>query len=619
MCGIAGILQTHGQHGLVQVRAMTDALAHRGPDGEGSWSNEGATVLLGHRRLAILDLSPAASQPMPYNDRYILVHNGELYNYREVRSVLETKGYTFRTSSDSEVILAAYAEYGSDCLQHFDGMFAFAIWDQQENSLFAARDRFGEKPFYYHYNTTNDLFCFASEPKALFAAGVDAARNETAWLGFLSGTGAQPLSDPSQTYFRHVLQLPPAHSLKAQIRGDRIRITLNRYWRHEPDPIALDPDAASVQLQQQLAAAVSMRMRSDVPVGTSLSGGIDSAGITALIQQQGAGFSNYSHKTFTAVFPGFEKDESRDAAAIAAWCQSENFTTAPDAAAFSDRIEALVRHHEEPIGSASVYAQYAVFQLAKENGVKVLLDGQGADELLGGYERYLHWFLQEQFSNGQWGRFRKEQQLLQQQGYRFDWNWKNYAAAFFPRKAAAALSAKTANRIRTNRILHPDFIQSAFAPELTFKPEIRSLNEILEWTTCHKGLNELLRYADRNAMAHGVEVRLPFLQHDLASWLLNLPATLKIRNGYTKWILRRSLAPLLPEKTVWNSGKTAFEPPQLQWMQQQQVRDRIRAAKEKGVSNGYLNKTVLETKEQPHTAYAADGADWRIWMAGILW
>lgn len=619
MCGIAGILQTHGQHGLVQVRAMTDALAHRGPDGEGCWSNAASTVLLGHRRLAILDLSAAAAQPMLYRERYTLVHNGEIYNYREIRSALETRGHQFRTSSDSEVILAAFAEYGTDCLQHFDGMFAFAIWDQQENTLFAARDRFGEKPFYYHINTPGDLFCFGSEPKALIAAGVDASRNETAWLGFLAGTGAQPLTDQAQTYFRQILQLPPGHYMTISIRGDRILHKVQRYWKHELVKLSPDTETVSAALYRQLSASVSLRMRSDVPVGTSLSGGIDSAAITALIQKKGNSFDSNSHKAFTAVFPGFEKDESRDAAAIAAWCQSESFTTAPDAESFTAGIEALVRHHEEPVGSASVYAQYRVFQLARENGVRVLLDGQGADELLGGYERYLHWFLQEQFHSFNWRSLLKEKKLLQQHGLRFNWNWKNYAAAWFPRKAATALSAQTEDLIRNNPVLNPEFIRASYDPALAFKPEIRSLNEILEWTACHQGLNELLRYADRNAMAHGLEVRLPFLQHDLASWLLNIPATLKIREGYTKWLLRKSLEPLLPATTIWKARKTAFEPPQQLWMQNKQALEMIRAAREKGVRQGYLNRSILTQKEKPHSAYAAVGTDWRMWMAGILW
>lgn len=619
MCGIAGIIQTHGQHGLVQVRAMTDALAHRGPDGEGCWSNTASTALLGHRRLAILDLSAAGAQPMHFGERYTLIHNGEIYNYREIRTTLEAKGFTFRSSSDSEVILAAYAAYGADCLQLFDGMFAFAIWDQQENRLFAARDRFGEKPFYYHFNTAGDLFCFASEPKALIAAGVDPARNPVAWLGFLAGTGVQPLSDLSQTYFQQIRQLPPAHSLTAVITGDRIRLQLTPYWKHEPVVLDPDPDSAATAFLQQLSSSVSLRMRSDVPVGTSLSGGIDSAGITALIHQQLENYNSFSHKSFTAIFPGFEKDESQDAAAIAAHCGSTSFTVAPDASSFSDTIEALVRHHEEPVSSASVFAQYKVFQLAKENGIKVLLDGQGADELLGGYERYLHWFLQETIRKQQWGRFRKESESLKRNGLQYAWSWKNYAAAFFPHKAAKAVAARTAALIHNNPVLHPDFIHASYEPALAFKPEIRSLNEILEWTSCHQGLGELLRYADRNAMAHGVEVRLPYLQHDLASWLLNIPAALKIRNGYTKWLLRKSLESFLPQQVIWKSKKTAFEPPQQQWMQGQAVHEMIRAAKEKGVREGYLNRTVLEAKEKPHSAYAADGADWRIWMAGILW
>lgn len=271
MCGIAGIITPHLQADQKDRMAKAlQLLAHRGPEGEGWYANEKHTALLGHRRLCIIDLSPAAAQPMAYTGRYHLVYNGELYNYRELRYELKQAGVLFQTQSDTEVVLAAYATWGENCLQRFDGMFAFAIWDEQEQTLFAARDRFGEKPFFFTYGDGHLLF--ASELKSLFALGAPTGINGAMLYNFFSiGYSTNP-ADPLETFYKQVSKLPAAHCLRFHLpTGD---FTIQRYWNVYVEVNEnLSEDEAVVRFTDLLTTSIQRRLRSDVAIGTSLSGG----------------------------------------------------------------------------------------------------------------------------------------------------------------------------------------------------------------------------------------------------------------------------------------------------------------------------------------------------------
>ena len=276
MCGIAGIISVEQNENTGRrLQKMTHALAHRGPDGEGHWLKGAAA--LGHRRLAIIDISPAAAQPMHYAGRYSIVHNGEIYNYLELKETLQKKGYTFTSQSDTEVILAAYDCWQQQCLQQLDGMFAFAIWDEQTQTLFAARDRFGEKPFYYSLEQAPRSLLFASEIKALWAAGIPKERNDTMLLNFLTLGFVQNPADKASTFFNHIHSLPPAHYMR--YRSSDGQLEIQPYWTLQPKATSYDgkPEAAIEQFFHLLQQSVRLRLRSDVAVGTSLSGGIDSA------------------------------------------------------------------------------------------------------------------------------------------------------------------------------------------------------------------------------------------------------------------------------------------------------------------------------------------------------
>ena len=309
MCGIAGIISS--ETALVQQRSlkkMSDVLAHRGPDGEGLWINKKNTAGLSHRRLAIIDLTDAGAQPMHYADRYTIVYNGEIYNYKEIRSDLKQAGYYFKSESDTEVILAAYHLYKENCVKYFDGMFAFAIWDEQEQILFCARDTFGEKPFYYFIDKT--VFVFASEMKALWAVGIDKTADDKMMVNYLVLGHVQNAADKSQTFYKDIFSLPPAHTGTLSL-ADMQFVQVKYRDINKENTIKINENTARGKFEELLAGSVKRRLRSDVPVGSSLSGGLDSTSIAYFINRNNKSRSDASFQTFSAIFPGFEKDESQ--------------------------------------------------------------------------------------------------------------------------------------------------------------------------------------------------------------------------------------------------------------------------------------------------------------------
>ena len=588
---------------------MADSLAHRGPDGEGFWINKDHSVGFAHRRLSIIDLSQAAAQPMHYLQQYSIVYNGEIYNYIELKRELKKSGYHFNTESDTEVILAAYDCYKERCLQYFDGMFAFSIWDEKEQCLFAARDRFGEKPFYYY--TEKNVFAFASEMKGLWAAGIDKSIENKMILNFITLGYVQNPANKSQTFYKNIFSLPPAHFLKFYPKNDHC--TIEHYWDIDKQAqIKISEEAAVKTFDTFLYTAVNRRLRSDVPVGASLSGGLDSSSIVYYIKKQLDGDQN-NLKTFSAIFPGFEKDEQKYIRQVSAQFKIENFTVTPTADTLIKDFEKLCYHQEEPFPSASIYAQYKVFELAKKQNIKVLLDGQGADEMLAGYHKYVHWYLQEMVSRNKFSGAAKERRLLHKNHVDFHWNIKNMMAAFLPSHASIALEKKEYNKIIHNNDVTKNLMGYLKGREWEgiHKPVVTKLNDILYFNTVQNGLEELLRYSDRNAMAHGREVRLPFLYDEMVKFVFSLPSSFKIKNGYTKYLLRKLMENKLPQNIVWRTDKIGYEPPQKKWMETPLMKDFLYEAKEKLVKEDMLKPQVLAKKARSHHAHDADSFDWR--------
>jgi len=622
MCGIAGIIkynqnfQNFGRSEMLfQVRTMADAIQHRGPDGEGYWASQDASVGFGHRRLSVIDLTEGAAQPMHYLERYTIVYNGEIYNYIELKEHLHKRGYNFKTRSDIEVILAAYDHWKEKCMEHFDGMFSFAIWDEKEQTLFAARDRFGEKPFYYYADDAH--FIFASEMKALWAVGIPKNVDDKMLLNYVTIGHLQNPADKAQTFFEDIRSLPAAHYLL--LSKSTGKIVIRRYWDIDPEKnIVITESEAIEKLTSLLTNSVKRRLRSDVDFGTSLSGGLDSTSILSLINYLKG--DTTSTKTFSAVFPGFEKDESPFIGSVVDKFKTDNFKIEPTIDGLINDFEKLCYHQEEPFSSSSIYIQYKVFELAKQNNIKVLLDGQGADEILAGYHKYYHWYLQQLATRGKFGQIHRERRLMAAKNISVDWGIKNYMAAYFYPHTAVFLERKEYNKIIKSKDINPDFVAALHGREWEGirKSSINKLSDILYFNTMELGLEELLRFADRNSMAHGTEVRLPFLNHRLVEFIFSLPSNFKIRDGWTKWILRQAMDKKLPDEIVWRKDKVGYEPPQQKWMTDPGLQEYIHESKRKLVDKGLLQNHLLNKKILPLPAHSADNFDWRYLIAAQL-
>lgn len=615
MCGIAGIIQSTPTSPRESLQKMVQALSHRGPDGSSSWQNTDGSVLLGHCRLSIIDLSQAAAQPMHYLERYTIVHNGEIYNYIELRKDLEKKGYSFTTQSDTEVILAAYDCWNDECVEYFDGMFAFAIWDEKEKEFFAARDRFGEKPFFYYFNQ-GQLY-FASEMKALWNAGIPRIPNLKMLFNYITIGYVDNPSQPEETFFENILRLPAASRL-FYTPATR-ELIIEKYWEINLDrpPVVIRDEEAMEQFGALLSSSIKRRLRSDVPLGTSLSGGLDSSSIAAIVSgliQPAAGFSS-----FTASFPGFEKDELGYAKEVASRFGFQQHVVNITAEGFINEWEKVAKQQEEPVGSASVYAQYKVFELAQQKNVTVLLDGQGADEMLAGYHKYYKWYWQELFQKRNLTRS-KELAAAREKGVQEKFGLRNVFASLFPDLASVILERRYLVGALKQEDLHKDFVRLQSREAYYNSPPFDGLNSRLYFDACVHGLEELLRYADRNSMAYGREVRLPFLDHQLVEFIFSLPSSFKIREAWTKWLLRKTMDKKLPDSITWRKDKTGFEVPQKAWMQHQKVQEMVQEARRKLVAENILDKNMLAKPVRATASYEPGPYDWRyLSAASALW
>jgi asparagine synthase (glutamine-hydrolysing) len=623
MCGIAGIVSKLHEIDHSSLKKMTDSIAHRGPDGEGQWLNPTRSVALGHRRLSIIDLSTEANQPMHFGDgRYSITFNGEIYNYIELRKKLLDKGFKFQTQSDTEVLLALYAEKKEKCLDELDGMFAFAIWDEQEKTLFCARDRFGEKPFYFHHER-GKLFIFGSEIKEFFAYGIPRRVNEQMAFNFLNNrfTLSNPV-DRSETFFQGITKLEPAHYL---VVDNELHLTKKRYWdidvSKQNTTISLD-DAVG-KFRELFESSLNRRLRSDVPLGSSLSGGIDSSTIVCAIDQMNRE-QKITQKTFSARFENFAKDEGRFMEAVIRRTKVEPHFTWPEENGFVSDLEKLMYHQDEPFASASIYAQWCVMKLAKENNVTVLIDGQGADEMLAGYQYYFPTYLHQLFRSGS-SSYQSELEAYQKMHNPEFAGFGTVEPALAPTsnfggKVKSALkdlarpiyrAIKPVNTHafkQTNGLLAPQYL-AVFSGKDLYKDNFDGdLNDHLYMNTCVTGIEDLLRYADRNSMAFSREVRLPFLEKELVEFVFSLPASYKINKGWSKFVLRKAFEDVMPPEISWRVDKIGYEPPQARWMVNPKVSGMVDEAKLKLEKEGVLNPLREQNNEN----------DWPLLMAANM-
>lgn len=550
MCGISGIVdKRNAPIDQAAIERLTTLVAHRGPDGHGFY--HGSNFALGHRRLSILDLSEHGRQPMPYRDRFWLTYNGEIYNYVELRAELERKGHAFQSGTDSEVILAAYAEWGSECCARFNGMWAFAIYDSARERLFLSRDRFGVKPLYY--SDTPERFVFGSEirqPLSMLPS-VRANRDVVVESLLTSIDG-----HTRNTFFEGVSSFPQGHFGFYDLRTHRL--TVERYYELQIDGAAraMSEDEAVSQLRALFEDSVRLRLRSDVRVGTCLSGGLDSSATSAVASRLYHASSNDRFIGVHARSIDAERDESQFARAAADASDIELHVVEPDTRDFLTNIDELIDTQEEPFGSPSMFMGWHVFQKAKALDCKVMLNGQGGDEVLLGYERYFAAFLRsvsllrfarEAFAQARHSRLSLRDVLLYN--------------VYFTNPAVRI------SRLKKRSFLTPA-VKNTFGFE-TIRRSARSFRDLddlqlLEISTIQ--LPHLLRYEDRNSMRHSIETRLPFLDYRLVELAVSMPVHYKIHDGWTKYALRRAMRGVLPDAIAWRRDKMGFEAPERTWI-----------------------------------------------------
>src|ERR1017187_1819623 len=558
MCGIAVY---GGRVGAMNARlvsaAMSEALIHRGPDDKGTivvcMGDGEQHIALAHRRLAIIDLSTAGRQPMAWDGGALqIVYNGEIYNYVELRDELRGLGHEFRTATDTEVILAAYAQWGSECLQRFNGMWAFALWDGIKRELFCAVDRSGIKPFYYWSDGTS--FAAASEIKALLKVPrVPSRPSSSAVLLYLESTIDHA---PSTTFFEGISRLPGGHSLR--ITADGVSKP-QRWWRPSVEELPRSEPALAEIFLDVLRDSIRLRFRSDVPVGVNLSGGVDSSAIlyvTADLAHRGEISLPQGLRAFTASAREEEDiDEGGAARRSALQCGAQHYVVAPSGDDLLRDVSSLVWHQDEPFGSLSTFMQFAVMRLVRETGTIVTLSGQGPDELLMGYPWHSARVIGQAIAGGEWKG--AVSQLLH--------SWQKSDVAL--RKIAGYLLEDLAPwaRIVRYRLRSRWLLTSAARAVGLSDVYATALTPSLASATTHEiesvGLPGLLRYEDRNSMAFGVESRLPFLDHRLLNIAYNLPLAMHMKGGWSKSLLRRAVQTVMPSSVVWQKRKIGFEAP----------------------------------------------------------
>ena len=557
MCGIAGIINKNGapvDPGLLQ--RMTERARHRGPDGVGYHLSE--NVGLGHRRLAIIDLTDTGKQPMHSADGQLTItFNGEIYNYLEIREQLLQRGYYFVSNSDTEVILAAYAEWGPDCVHQFNGMWAFAVHDRQRQLLFCSRDRFGIKPFNYIDNAR--LFAFGSEIKQLLELVPQRVANSDVMYTFLI-TGLLDYSE--DTFFQDVRKLLPGYNLLVDLKTGTIEC--RQYYRVHPTDLN---DATPGEIEQRflelLASSIEFRLRSDVPVGTCLSGGLDSSAIATLAASRYQSRSGHPFCAVTAISTAPVNNESRYAQRMVEHAGLRWLSITPTPADFAQAMPDVAYHQDEPIPSPSPVMQYFVMRIARENGIPVLLDGQGADETLLGYQYYFGMYLRSVMRERGTVAALHALRGAVTQNLRLSY----FVALKYAFGAASPRLRYARDRFAASHLHSKPRLPRVLRDQAASLSELRSfqLQEISAIT-----LPPLLRYEDRNSMAFAVETRLPFLDYRLVELCIGLSLEYKIRDGWTKWILRKCMAGTVPNEIVWRKDKIGFEAPDANWMTAEQ-------------------------------------------------
>ncbi len=555
MCGISGFFDPSLSKNDADavIESMLRAIAHRGPDARGTFWQEG--LMLGHNRLSIIDLSHEADQPMLYHD-LVMVFNGEIYNYLEIRQQLLAKGYSFSTQSDTEVVMASYKEWGTACVNYFVGMWSLALYDKSNQLLFASRDRFGIKPFYYIQQGSR--FYFASEFKALkqspvFSPGLNLSQVsrglQMGWLCY-----------KDETYFEKIKALPAAHNLILKLgKTGSVEPEIQRYWDIEPGQYSDQSFSSKVeQFREMFSQSVDLHMRSDVPVATCLSGGLDSSAIVSMVQHQHPGTS---YKSFSIYYDGDGEVDERPfiREVIRKYPGIEPFYKQPGEDEIIGEFHRALYHADVPSTGSSFISQYFLMKLIAANGIKVVLDGQGSDEYLAGYMHTFYRLIGGTIRHGNLGKALSSTRDLSAK--------LSLSAAktisHFGKSVLSAVSGEQQLYGLEFNSYYP-FLMAEKPSELPFSLEQgkgSQMDKFLYHLLFATSLPSLLQYEDRNSMAFSIESRVPFLDHRLVEFAFSLRDEDKIRGTETKYILRKALADVLPDAITNRQDKKGFVTP----------------------------------------------------------
>lgn len=569
MCGFVGAFGLANKDILYR---MNDAIKHRGPDGEGVFIDD--NYMAAHRRLAIIDLSENGHQPMVYKN-LVIVFNGEVYNFEEIKSELVANNYSFSSATDTEVILKAYDFWGESCLDKFNGMFAFAIWNQETETLFCARDRVGVKPFYYYYDKDNHILVFASEIKAILQTQLkkwtpnDEIIKEYLYYGLIDHR--------EDTFYKDIKRLNAGHKLIIS----KSEFTIREFWTPETYVKSKSVNDGVTLFKDLLSDSVRLNLISDVSVGTSLSGGLDSTTIASIINKLNGNNGKQETFSYTSQFKAFDESSY-----IKDFINSYNIQhheiqkTADD---FWNQLRKLVYYQEEPFVSSGMFAGYSVMEEAHNQNVKVMLNGQGADEILGGYRKYRIFYIKEMLKK---------------------FNFIKSISAIFALRNQSGKSYNRKDDLKkiSNMFLKKNTsnIQAYLNNEMfiNMRSPIKSPTSFQEMLICdikHTSLPGLLRYEDKNSMAWSIEARVPFLDHRLIQFCLELPIEMKMNASWSKWILRESMKGILPDSITKRRDKMGFATEQSIWLYHNKAKIRAIFEDENVKCHQYVNiKNLLE-------------------------
>ncbi len=544
MCGIAGIIKKSSAVVTEpEVRLMTDLMAHRGPDDAGCFIKKNFGI--GHRRLSIIDLSSAGHQPFVYQNLQI-VFNGEIYNYIEIREELLLSGCLFNTGSDTEVIAAAYKQWGYACVNKFNGMWSFCIYDADKDVFFCSRDRFGVKPFYYFNN--GDQFVFASEIKAILPFLDTRKANKKNLLDYLVLGFEEHNED---TFFEGIKKLPGSHNLLYDLKNHSFTITKYYTPQIHDNYKALNIDDSVALFKDKLIDAVKLRLRSDVKVGSCLSGGLDSSAIVAIasgLYDHSEPFNAINARSIDAA-----NDESSYAQTVTDHLRINKHVITPVMEDFEELIDDVIYSQEEPFGSLSILMQYCVFKKAREINCTVMLDGQGGDEILLGYTKYYSSLF---FSLPLLEKLKTIRALKLNSSLSLMDIVRTYLYFGF-------------SRIRIKRLKHKfSFVKKEYIKYCSFdlaekfSDKLKNVDELQQFELFYLQLPHLLKYEDKNSMRHSIESRLPLLDYRVVETALSLNNTFKIYNGWSKYPIRKAFEDILPPIISWRKDKIGFAAPE---------------------------------------------------------